>query len=47
MITAVVGRTFLNAYNQKYNKQLTPKKFFIEEFFEFFYNHPKYMQWVR
>lgn len=46
MITAVVGRTFLDAYNTKYNKQFTPKEFFIEEYFELFYNHPKYMQWV-
>jgi hypothetical protein len=46
MITTVVGRTFLDAYNKKYNKQLTPKEFFVEEYFELFYNHPKYMQWV-
>jgi hypothetical protein len=46
MITAVVGQTFLNAYNHKYNKLLTPKEFFVEEYFELFYNHPKYMQWV-
>lgn len=46
MITAVVGRTFLNAYNHKYNKQLTPREFFVEEYFELFYNHPKYMQWI-
>ena len=46
MITTVVGRTFLDAYNTKYNKQLTPKEFFVEEYFELFYNHPKYMQWV-
>lgn len=46
MITAIVGRTFLDAYNKKYNKLLTPKAFFVEEYFELFYNHPKYMQWV-
>ncbi|MGN6645695.1 MAG: hypothetical protein ACTHJT_04110 [Cytophaga sp.] len=46
MITTVVGRTFLDAYNKKYNKQLTPKEFFVKEYFELFYNHPKYMQWV-
>ena len=46
MITAVVGKTFLDAYNIAYNKTLSPKEFFIEEYFEFFYNHPKYMQWV-
>jgi len=46
MITAIVGKTFLGAYNNKYNKELTPKEFFVEEYFELFYNHPKYMQWV-
>ncbi len=46
MITAVVGKTFLDAYNIKYDKNLTPKAFFVEEYFELFYNHPKYMQWV-
>ena len=46
MITAVVGKTFLDAYNVKYNKNLTSKEFFVEEYFELFYNHPKYMQWV-
>jgi len=46
MITAVVGKTFLEAYNNKYDKSLTPKDFFVEEYFELFYNHPKYMQWV-
>ncbi len=46
MITAVVGRTFLNAYNNKYKKELSPKEFFIDEYFELFYNHPKYLQWI-
>ncbi|SHN04322.1 hypothetical protein SAMN04488057_105405 [Cyclobacterium lianum] len=46
MITAVIGRTFLNAYNEKYGKELSPKGFFEQEYWELFYNHPKYMQWV-
>ncbi len=46
MITTVVGRTFLNAFNKKYKKGLTPKEFFVEQYFELFYNHSKYMQWV-
>ncbi len=46
MIPSVIGRTFLNAYNEKYRKQLTPKEFFEEEYWELFYNHPKYLQWV-
>ncbi len=46
MITAIVGRTFLDAYNQEYGKKLSAKEFFEQEYFELFYNHPKYMQWV-
>lgn len=46
MITAVIGKTFLNSYNEKYGKALSPKEFFGQEYWELFYNHPKYMQWV-
>ena len=46
MITTVVGRTFLQAYNQKYQSNKSPKEFFEKVYFELFYNHPKYMQWV-
>ncbi len=46
MITTVVGKTFLEAYNQKYKTRITPKEFFEEVYFELFYNHSKYMQWV-
>ncbi|MEQ8469691.1 MAG: hypothetical protein RIC35_00820 [Marinoscillum sp.] len=46
MITSVIGRTFLNAYNEKFGKDLSPKAFFEEEYWGLFYNHPKYMQWV-
>lgn len=46
MITAVIGKTFLKAFNEKYGKELSPKEFFEQEYWELFYNHPKYMQWV-
>jgi len=46
MITAVIGRTFLKAYNDKYNVSLTPKDFFQNVYWEIFYRHPKYLQWV-
>ncbi|MGY6557702.1 MAG: hypothetical protein ACXIT9_00300 [Nitritalea sp.] len=46
MITAVIGKTFLKAYNEKYAKEFSPKEFFELEYWELFYNHPKYMQWV-
>lgn len=46
MITSVVGRTFLSAYNRKYGKDYSPKEFFEEEYWQLFFNHIKYMQWV-
>lgn len=45
MITVNIGRTFLNAYNRKYEKDLSAKEFFDQEYFELFFNHPKYLQW--
>jgi hypothetical protein len=46
MITSVVGKTFLTAFNEKFKTRLTPKQFFKEHYWELFYNHSKYMQWV-
>ncbi|MBL3656008.1 hypothetical protein [Fulvivirga sediminis] len=46
MITSVIGRTFLDAFNAKYTKDYSPKEFFEKEYWELFYNHEKYMQWV-
>lgn len=46
MITSVVGKTFLEAYNKKYQTNLSAKQFFEDIYFELFYNHSKYMQWV-
>lgn len=45
MITVNIGRTFLKAYNRKYEKELSAKAFFEQEYFELFFNHPKYLQW--
>jgi hypothetical protein len=46
MITAIIGRTFLTAYNKEYGKACSPKQFFEEQYWQLFYNHSKYMQWV-
>jgi hypothetical protein len=46
MITAIVGRTFLEAFNEKHSRSLSPKEFFEDEYFSIFYDHAKYMQWV-
>jgi hypothetical protein len=45
MITVSIGKTFLKAFNKEYNKQLSAKDFFDQEYFELFFNHPKYLQW--
>ena len=46
MITTVVGKTFLAAYNEKIGENKSPKEFFEEVYFDLFYNHSKYLQWI-
>jgi len=46
MIAANIGRTFLNAWNQKYKEEYSAKEFFEKEYFMLFFDHPKYMQWI-
>lgn len=46
MIAATIGRTFLNAWNEKYQKEYSAKEFFEKEYFKLFFDHPKYMQWI-
>ncbi|TAJ12453.1 hypothetical protein DMA11_12915 [Marinilabiliaceae bacterium JC017] len=46
MIAATIGRAFLKAYNEKTGQQLSAREFFEKDYFELFFNHPKYMQWV-
>jgi len=43
MITANIGRIFLDAYNEKHGSNYTAKEFFIEKYYEIFFNHNKYM----
>lgn len=46
MITTVIGKTFLNVYNRTHDRKYSAREFFEKEYFELFFNHPKYMQWV-
>lgn len=46
MIAANIGKIFLDAYNEKHKCNYSAKQFFIEKYFELFFNHEKYMQWV-
>lgn len=46
MIAANIGKTFLDAYNEKYKSHFTAKEFFVEKYFRLFFDDDKYMQWV-
>ena len=46
MIAANIGKIFLDAYNEKYERNYSAKQFFVEKYFELFFNDEKYMQWV-
>ena len=46
MIAATIGRTFLDAWNSKYQKKYSAREFFEKEYFTLFFDHPKYMQWI-
>jgi len=46
MIATTIGRTFLKAYNKRSGENLSPKEFFDEVYFEYFFNHQKYMLWI-
>lgn len=43
MITSTVGKIFLDAYNEKYGTAYDARTFFLEKFYEMFFNHEKYM----
>lgn len=43
MIAANIGKIFLEAYNEKHKGNYTAKEFFVEKYYELFFNHNKYM----
>ena len=47
MITSVIGRIFLNAYNARECTCYDAKRFFIEKYYPLFFDAEKYMQWVQ
>lgn len=46
MIASVIGRRFLQTFNDHYGKKYSAKEFFDKEFFPLFYDGNKYLQWV-
>ena len=47
MITSVIGRIFLDAYNKRKCTSYDAKTFFIEKYYPLFFDSEKYMQWVQ
>ena len=47
MITSVIGRIFLDAYNEREHTGYDAKTFFIEKYYPLFFDAEKYMQWVQ
>ena len=47
MITATIGKIFLEAYNKKNHKDYDAKTFFVEVYHPLFFDSSKYLQWVQ
>lgn len=47
MITATIGKIFLEAYNKKYGTNYDAKSFFIDVYHPLFFDSNKYLQWVQ
>jgi hypothetical protein len=43
MIASTIGKIFLDAYNERYQSKYSAKEFFVEKFYDIFFNHNKYM----
>lgn len=46
MITSVIGKTLLDEYNRRLEKNLSAEEFFDTVFHPVFYGYPRYLQWV-
>lgn len=46
MQTAFIGKKFINYFNECYNKQYTPKEFFIQEMFPLFFDDEHHLMHV-
>lgn len=47
MVTSVIGKMFLDAYNRKYNTSYDAEHFFLERFYPMFFDNNKYLYWVQ
>lgn len=47
MVTSVIGKIFLDAYNVKYGTSYSAEQFFLEIFYPLFFDSNKYLYWVQ
>lgn len=47
MVTSVIGKIFLEAYNAKYGTSYSAEQFFLKVFYPLFFDSNKYLYWVQ
>jgi hypothetical protein len=47
MIASVIGKTLLQEYNRREGKSYSAEEFFDNVFYPIFYDHPRYLQWMK
>lgn len=47
MVTSVIGKIFLEAYNTRYGTSYSAEQFFLEVFYPLFFDSNKYLYWVQ
>ena len=47
MVTSVIGKIFLEAYNERYGTSYSAEQFFLEIFYPLFFDSNKYLYWVQ
>lgn len=47
MVTSVIGKIFLDAYNARYGTSYSAEQFFLEVFYPLFFDSNKYLYWVQ
>lgn len=47
MVTSVIGKIFLEAYNAKYGTSYSAEQFFLEVFYPLFFDSNKYLYWAQ
>lgn len=47
MVTSIIGKIFLEAYNARYGTSYSAEQFFWEIFYPLFFDSNKYLYWVQ